>query len=131
LKFRPLQTWKHANPEATLKEVELFGLVRQRISIVFALLGLAILEVAPVLAQAQSPSFVAPPRTIADITAILDQEKPDPKGRRPQDHARRGVARVHDGAARWPWIPQPDGQDAVHLRPSPVLGAVHHHRDGG
>jgi hypothetical protein len=29
--------------------------------------------------QAQTPAFVAPPRTIADITAILDQEKPDPK----------------------------------------------------
>jgi CHAT domain-containing protein len=27
----------------------------------------------------QTPAFVAPPRTIADITAILDQEKPDPK----------------------------------------------------
>ena len=31
------------------------------------------------LAQTPAPSFVAPPRTIADITAILDQEKPDPK----------------------------------------------------
>jgi tetratricopeptide (TPR) repeat protein len=31
------------------------------------------------LSQTQTPSFVAPPRTIADITAILDQEKPDPK----------------------------------------------------
>ena len=28
-------------------------------------------------ARAQTGSFVAPPRTIADITAILDQEKPD------------------------------------------------------
>ena len=27
----------------------------------------------------QSPAFVPPPRTIADITAILDQQKPDPK----------------------------------------------------
>jgi hypothetical protein len=27
---------------------------------------------------ARAQSFVAPPRTIADITAILDQEKPDP-----------------------------------------------------
>jgi tetratricopeptide (TPR) repeat protein len=33
---------------------------------------------APVLLQAQTAPFVAPPRTIADITAILDQEKPDP-----------------------------------------------------
>jgi CHAT domain-containing protein/tetratricopeptide (TPR) repeat protein len=29
-------------------------------------------------AQSSPPAFVAPPRTIADITAILDQEKPDP-----------------------------------------------------
>ena len=29
-------------------------------------------------AFAQRAGFVAPPRTIADITAILDQEKPDP-----------------------------------------------------
>src|SRR5476651_2596750 len=31
------------------------------------------------LGQTTAPSFVAPPRTIDDITAILDQEKPDPK----------------------------------------------------
>ncbi len=30
-------------------------------------------------AHSQAGSFVAPPRTIADITAILDQEKPDPE----------------------------------------------------
>ncbi len=29
--------------------------------------------------RAQTATFVPPPRTIADITAILDQEKPDPK----------------------------------------------------
>jgi tetratricopeptide (TPR) repeat protein len=34
---------------------------------------------APGLAQAPTPAYVAPPRTIADITAILDQQKPDPK----------------------------------------------------
>src|SRR5262249_17812174 len=28
--------------------------------------------------EASAQTFVAPPRTIADITAILDQEKPDP-----------------------------------------------------
>src|SRR5262249_19533883 len=33
----------------------------------------------PAATWAQSISFVAPPRTIADITAVLDQEKPDPK----------------------------------------------------
>src|SRR5262245_65829099 len=32
-------------------------------------------------AVAQRAGFVAPPRTIADITAILDQEKPDPAKR--------------------------------------------------
>jgi tetratricopeptide (TPR) repeat protein len=31
--------------------------------------------------MAQKAGFVAPPRTIADITAILDQEKPDPAKR--------------------------------------------------
>lgn len=31
------------------------------------------------VAFAQTPAFKAPPRTIADITAILDQEKPDPQ----------------------------------------------------
>jgi CHAT domain-containing protein len=30
-------------------------------------------------ARAQEAAFVAPPRTIADITAILDQQKPDPQ----------------------------------------------------
>ena len=30
-------------------------------------------------ANAQQPKFVAPPRSITDITAILDAEKPDPK----------------------------------------------------
>lgn len=34
---------------------------------------------APVKAGAVPTAFVAPPRTIADITAILDQEKPDPQ----------------------------------------------------
>ena len=32
-------------------------------------------------ASAQTARFVAPPRTIADITAFLDQEKPDPAKR--------------------------------------------------
>ena len=32
----------------------------------------------PEAASAQAPAFVPPPRTIADITAILDQQKPDP-----------------------------------------------------
>ena len=33
----------------------------------------------PILAQSQLAGFGAPPRTIADITAILGQEKPDPE----------------------------------------------------
>ena len=33
------------------------------------------------VALAQKTGFVAPPRSIADITAILDQEKPDPAKR--------------------------------------------------
>jgi CHAT domain-containing protein len=32
----------------------------------------------PFVACAQTPALVAPPRTISDITAILDREKPDP-----------------------------------------------------
>lgn len=44
-----------------------------------AILGLALIALAPfgVIAQ-QAPAFVAPPRSVADIAAILDQEKPDP-----------------------------------------------------
>ncbi|HEY1503185.1 MAG TPA: CHAT domain-containing protein [Stellaceae bacterium] len=41
----------------------------------------ALIAVTPLPVQAQSPAtpnFVPPPRSIADITAILDQEKPDP-----------------------------------------------------
>ena len=41
----------------------------------------ALLLPIPLLAQSTQPAFVAPPRTIADITAILDQEKPDPAKR--------------------------------------------------
>jgi len=36
-------------------------------------------EVAPAAGPAAPVVFVAPPRTIADITAILDSEKPDPQ----------------------------------------------------
>ncbi|MFO0987826.1 MAG: CHAT domain-containing tetratricopeptide repeat protein [Alphaproteobacteria bacterium] len=32
----------------------------------------------PSMAAAETPAFAAPPRTISDIAAILDQEKPDP-----------------------------------------------------
>lgn len=46
--------------------------------LLFLVAGLVIIPGTNTRAQSQ-PSFVAPPRTIADITAILDQEKPDPK----------------------------------------------------
>src|SRR5262245_39772520 len=50
---------------------------------------------------AQTAAFVPPPRTIADITAILDQEKPD----------RSRIAKLHaDADAREPAHP-----DAVAL----------------
>jgi CHAT domain-containing protein/tetratricopeptide (TPR) repeat protein len=42
-----------------------------------ASIGLA--TCAPAFAQKRAPPFVPPPRTIADITAILDQQKQDPK----------------------------------------------------
>ncbi|HKY85496.1 MAG TPA: hypothetical protein VJL90_01910, partial [Pseudorhodoplanes sp.] len=46
-------------------------------------IALAFWLVAPAsgIAQTQDPVLVAPPRSIADITAILDQEKPDPAKR--------------------------------------------------
>lgn len=49
-----------------------FGFIR-----VFAIGALAVIA-ANAMAQEPLPSFVPPPRSIADITAILDQEKPDP-----------------------------------------------------
>src|ERR1700687_3429408 len=50
-----------------------------RIRVAAALLALAL---APRPGNAQNTTFVAPPRTIADITAILDQEKPNPAAAR-------------------------------------------------
>src|ERR1700730_6390096 len=41
------------------------------------LLGFLALAAGGDCVLAQTPTFVAPPRTIADITAILDQEKPN------------------------------------------------------
>jgi tetratricopeptide (TPR) repeat protein len=43
-----------------------------------AVSGLIYLLIAVVPAPAQTTSMVAPPRGISDVTAILDQEKPDP-----------------------------------------------------
>jgi CHAT domain-containing protein len=50
--------------------------MRRRVVIVLAL---TMLGVAPTVSAAQVVSLAPPPRTIADITAILDQQKPDPK----------------------------------------------------
>ena len=40
--------------------------------------GLAFFVIQPPVCQGQTANFVPPPRNIADITSILDQEKPDP-----------------------------------------------------
>ena len=44
-----------------------------------AVASLIFSSTAPTFGQSGTPGFVAPPRTIADITAILDQQRPDPK----------------------------------------------------
>ncbi len=49
----------------------------RRSPIIFALV-LTLNVATHTFSYAQTASFVAPPRTIADITAILDQQKPDP-----------------------------------------------------
>jgi CHAT domain-containing protein len=41
--------------------------------------SISVATCSPALAQKRAPPFVPPPRTIADITAILDQQKQDPK----------------------------------------------------
>jgi CHAT domain-containing protein len=48
--------------------------------VAFGLAAACLIALAPA-ASAQRAGFVAPPRSIADITAILDQEKPDPAKR--------------------------------------------------
>jgi CHAT domain-containing protein len=59
----------------------MFGLDRAR-AILFALVTTAMVAgSAPARAQAPGPAFVPPPRSIADITAILDQQKPEPDRR--------------------------------------------------
>ena len=46
-------------------------------------------------ADAQSSDFVAPPRTIADVIGILEQEKPD----------RERIAKMQTAAEAQPWPP--------------------------
>jgi tetratricopeptide (TPR) repeat protein len=56
----------------------MFGLERA-CAVLFTLVTTAILYGgARATAQAPGPAFVPPPRSITDITAILDQQKPDP-----------------------------------------------------
>jgi hypothetical protein len=50
---------------------------REFLTVLAAAIVALIIIPGPVFAQAPGAGFVAPPRTIADITAILDQEKPD------------------------------------------------------
>src|SRR5262245_11965742 len=52
------------------------SLVRRLHLFLSCLSTMLIVGYAPALSQ--KPGFVPPPRTIADITVILDQEKPDP-----------------------------------------------------
>ena len=51
-------------------------------------------------AIAQRAQFVAPPRTIADITAILDQEKPDPAKRAKMEADAAAEPPVHADAGK-------------------------------
>ncbi len=55
-------------------------------------------EDADIAAQAAAPVFVAPPRTISDITAILDGEKPDAK--KIDELKRKADANPPSGGAR-------------------------------
>ena len=50
-------------------------------SILLLLAALASAGARPASAQEPAATFVVPPRTISDITAVLDQEKPDPAKR--------------------------------------------------
>jgi hypothetical protein len=51
-------------------------------------------------ALAQRAGFVAPPRTIADITAILDQEKPDPAKRAKEEADADAEPPAHANSAK-------------------------------
>ena len=44
----------------------------------FVVAAVLLCPVRSLRAEATAPAMAAPPRTIADITAILDQEQPDP-----------------------------------------------------
>src|SRR5260221_11645176 len=45
---------------------------------IFVAAALLLCPGGPLRAEGETPGMAAPPRTIADITAILDQERPDP-----------------------------------------------------
>lgn len=89
-------------------------------------------DVAPAAASAVQPGFVAPPRTIADITAVLDSEKPDeatiakrkaeadaPPPALPSPYEMRSIStfqnvtRVKPGAKRVPLDRMPVGLSAM------------------
>jgi hypothetical protein len=53
--------------------------LRGHISCIHLILAAAVSGAIPARTSAPTVYFVAPPRTITDITAILNQEKPDPK----------------------------------------------------
>ena len=56
----------------------------------------------------EAHAFTPPPRSIADITAILDREKPDP-------------AKIAEAKQRADAQPPSGASDAVRNRPSPIL----------
>lgn len=60
-------------------DLQVFALRRRALPVAAILLAIT----SPAIlndAHAQGAGFVPPPRTISDITAILDQQKPDPEG---------------------------------------------------
>jgi CHAT domain-containing protein/tetratricopeptide (TPR) repeat protein len=67
----------HGAPRDMHEQVKLHGLIPPGVMLFYLMMGFALL--APNFAAAQDVAFIAPPRTIADITAILDQQKPNPR----------------------------------------------------
>jgi len=67
----------HDAPRDMHEQLKLRGLAPTSPVLFYLMMGFALL--APNFAAAEDVAFVAPPRTIADITAILDQEKPNPR----------------------------------------------------
>ena len=70
------------------------------------------------------PTFVAPPRTIADITAILDSEPNEAKIAKRKARADAGPPAGHDGVAGRTGLCRQLGPNRLQLRASVILGAV-------